>query len=286
MKLNIIMKTVFFSVFVISFFRPISGYCQNAFETAINNKLDSLVNFESTDFEESMLYPNDAQQGIMIPLGWGGYGTYLFGGVGGSYPEVYTDNQLDLITTAGVSVGNPEKFANFAASVNMTSPKRFTNFSANVSVSRSVFWGSSITIGGLQLFASDSISDAPDPTFFIAFSHSVQTMPSKTPDCSSLTYTVGIGSGRFALKSEEDILRGKGKYGTFVFGGISYEIFQHVNVNAEWSGMNLGFSLGIRPFKTALSFGIGVTDLTNYSSDKPSAIFSIGFPLSLNKYKY
>src|SRR5215210_6142491 len=145
MKLNTITKTAFFSVFVISFFRPISAYSQNAFEIELKKKLDSLIDL---DYEESKLYPNDAQQGIMIPSGWGGYGTYLFGGVGGSYPEVYTDNQLELITTAGVSVGNPEKFANFAASVNMTSPKRFTNFSANVSVSRSVFWGSSITIGG------------------------------------------------------------------------------------------------------------------------------------------
>ena len=286
MKLNIITKTAFIFVFVISFFRPVSAYCQNAFETAIKNKVDSLLNFGSVDFGKSQLYPNDAQQGVMIPSGWGGYGSYFFGSIGGAYPEVYTKNQLDLVASAGFCIGDPEKLVNFAASVNMTSPKRLTNFSANFSLSRSVFTGSSVTIGGIQLFASDSISDAPQPTFFIAFSHSVQTMPSKTAGCSKLTYTIGIGSGRFALKSEKDIMEGRGKHGTLIFGGVSYELFQHVNLNAEWSGMNLGFSVGVRPFRTPLSFGIGVTDLTRYSSDKPSATFSVGYPLSLNKYKY
>ena len=107
---------------------------------------------------------------------------------------------------------------------------------------------------------------------------------SKTPGLSALSYTIGIGNGRFLLKSPYDILYGKGKYGTAVFGSISYEIFKRVNVNAEWTGMNFGISTGIRPFKgNPFSLGLAVSDLTRYTSDKPSMMFSIGYPLSLSR---
>src|SRR6202042_1816846 len=101
-----------------------------------------------------------------------------------------------------------------------------------------------ISVGGLQLFATKSLSDAPGQTFYFAFSHAVQSLPSLTPGCSRLTYTIGIGDGRFYLKSPDDVKAGRGKNGTGLFGSVSYEVIQHVNLIAEWSGMNLGLSAG------------------------------------------
>lgn len=258
--------------------------CQTDFERALKQKVDSLLAPEKAQSLTGALVPDDAPQTMTTPSGWGGYGTYLFGDIGGVYPQVYHTNS-DLITSGGLSFGNPFDAVNAALSINMEDVHRFRNFSGNFIVSRVVASGSSISAGGLQLFASNKLSDAPGQTFYIAFSHAVQTLPSETPGASRLTYTLGLGSGRFYLKSPDDIKAGRGSDGTAVFGNISYEVFHHVNLIAEWSGVNLSVSAGIRPFKTPLSFGIGAFDLTRYSGDKPGMMFNLGYPLSLNREK-
>ncbi|HZY35930.1 MAG TPA: hypothetical protein VFE53_04735 [Mucilaginibacter sp.] len=261
------------------------AFCQSDFERAMQQKTDSLLTPEKDENPEDYLVPDDAPQTTTIPSGWGGYGTYLFGGIGGVYPQVYL-TRADLIAFGGACVGNPFKAVNLAVSINMTDVHRFRDFSGNFMISRVVAAGSSISVGGLQLFASEKLSDAPGQTFYFAFSHAVQSLPSQTPGASRLTYTIGIGNGRFYLKSPDDIAAGRGKNGTGVFGSVSYEVIQHVNLIAEWSGLNLGVSAGLRPFKLLkmpLSFGVGATNLTRYSGDKPALIASIGLPLSLNR---
>jgi hypothetical protein len=271
-------------LFIIIWSAVFSGraFCQDSFEKALAKKLDSLLTPGETRDSNSQLFPNDALQTITIPSGFGGYGSYVFGGLGGVYPQTYL-TRADLITSGGFCVGNPIKAINFALSVNMTDVHRFRDFSANFIISRIVFTGTSISAGGLQLFANKAQSDAPGSTFYFAVSHAVQTLPSATPGSSKLTYTIGIGNGRFYNKSFLDIAAGRGKHGTAVFAGISYELIEHVNLDAEWSAMNLGVSLGIRPFKNPLSLGIGAINLTRYSADKPNMVFSLGYPLSLSR---
>jgi hypothetical protein len=230
-----------------------------------------------------LLYPNDAMQSVMSPTGWGGYGTYIFGGIGGVYPEVYRQNKADLITSVGACTGNSLKAVNVAASLNMTDVHRFRNFSANFIISKSINSANSISAGALQMFANEQQSDAPGSTFYIAYSHAVQNILSRVPGCSKLSYTIGIGTGRFLYKSPKDVEAGRGKYGTAVFGNISYEIFAHTNMCLEWSGMNLGLSIGTRPFKSPLSIGIGVNNLTRYSADKANIVLSVGYPLSIKR---
>jgi len=255
----------------------------NTFERALKMKMDSLANASMPTFANQPFLPNDAMQSVMTPSGFGGYGAYLFGGIGGVYPAVYT-TKADLIGSIGFCVGNSDKAINFASSINIGKVHNLSDLTANFIISRRVFTGSSISLGGLQLLASSILSDAPGETFYFAFSHSIQSIPSRTPGYSALTYTIGIGNGRFWQKSPDDIAAGRGKYGTGVFGNISYEIMRRVNLNAEWTGMNLGISAGIRPFADSpFSIGVGAADLTRYSSDKPSMIFSMGYPLSLTR---
>lgn len=170
-----------------------------------------------------------------------------------------------------------------AISVNMTDVHNLRDFSGNVAISRQIFTGSSISVGAMQIFANRHQSDAPVGTFYFAFSHAIQTLKSRTNGSSKLVYTLGIGNGRFYVKSPYDINAGRGRHGTAVFGSISYELAKNINVNAEWSGMNLGCSLGVKPFESPLAIGIGLTDLTRYSSDKINSTFVISYPLSVKR---
>jgi hypothetical protein len=277
----LILKPVFFFVLAVYIFSPKYVWSQNVFENALRSKMDSLARAPAK-FKRAELFPNDAVQSVMTPTGFGGFGGYVFGGLGSTYPQVYS-NKPDGIGSVGFCVGDPTKAVNFAAGVNVGKLLAFSDFSYNFIVSRKLWAGTSISAGALQAFASASVSDAPTATFYVAFSHALQWLPSKSPGSSALTYTIGAGNGRFWQKSPADIRAGKGAHGTGVFGNISYEVFKRVNLNAEWTGMNLGFSTGIRPFKkSALSFGMGVTNLTSYSASKPSLVASIGFPLSLS----
>jgi hypothetical protein len=236
---------------------------------------------KTTKIKNLGLGASGAMGSLMVPTGYGGSGLSLFGGIGGAFPQTYS-NDPDLGASVGLCFGNPVSFLNIAASINIMDVSDFRNYSGNVVLSKRLNGGSSISGGLLNLFASKSISDFAKTSYYVAFSHSVQSMPSKTPGSSRLTYSVGVGDGRFYEKSPYDVLNGKGRYGTAVFANVSYEIIQNINVNAEWTGLNLGFSVGVRPFKsTPLSLGVGVTNLTSYSADKSNMVFSLGFPFAL-----
>jgi hypothetical protein len=286
-RIHYLLKISFLFTLGVFCILPKAVVAQNVFESGLRLKMDSLIAEKGGIYMgHQIILPNNSVQSIMTPSGWGGgNSTYVFGVVGGVYPASYTDpNAGDLIAAVGISGGDPKKYINASVSVNITRVTELRDLSANIILSRQIFKGSSLSVGGLQLFASASVSDAPDGTYFIAFSHAVQSVRSKTPGYSGLGYTIGFGSGRFLEKSPQDIAHGKGKYGTGFFANVSYEVLKQVNLNAEWSGMNLGFSSGIRPIKgSALTFGFGVYNLTRYSGDRIQYIGSLGLPISLGK---
>jgi len=273
-------RGTFFFTIVLYLVYSGSAFAQSTFEDNLQKKTDSLLAPVKGKGNRDELLPNGVLQNLISPSGWGGFGTYIFGGIGGDAPQPYR-NTADLISFGGFCVGDPRKAVNVALSMNITSVHDVRDFSGNFEVSRQIFTGSSISVGGLQLFASKHESDSPGSTFYFAFSHAIQSLPSQTEGGSKLTYTIGIGSGRFYLKSPLDVKAGRGAHGTAIFGSISYELIKNVNFNTEWSGINLGCSLGIKPFKSPLAIGIGLTDLTRYSSDKPNTSFIISYPLSV-----
>ncbi|WP_295673356.1 hypothetical protein [uncultured Mucilaginibacter sp.] len=242
--------------------------------------MDSLLAPSKAKDTSDELLPNGVLQNLISPSGWGGFGTYIFGGIGGDYPQPYR-TRADLIAFGGFCAGDPQKAVNVAFGMNITNVDEVKDLSGNIQISRQIFAGSSISAGGLQLFANKRQSDSPGSTFYFAFSHALQALPSATPGSSRLTYTIGIGNGRFYTKSALDIKNGRGRHGTAIFGSISYELIKNVNFITEWSGINLGCSLGIKPFDSPLAIGIGITDLTRYSSDKLNSTFIISYPLSV-----
>ncbi|WP_139235616.1 hypothetical protein [Mucilaginibacter polytrichastri] len=249
----------------------------------MSNKIDSLLKRGVPPDGKVVLYSNYAPLSIMSPTGFGGSGTYVYGGLGGVYPELYTKNKTDLVAFGGLSFGDPVKAVNVAIGLNMTDVHEFRDFSTNLNISRQLPRGNSVAIGTFQLFTNSKQSDTKGTTFYLVFSHAVQWAPSKTPGASALAYSLGIGSGRFLYNSPADIRRGKGKYATAVFANISYEIIRNVNINTEWYGTNLGISAGVRPFRNSLSFSVGADNLTKYSGDHASMVFMIGYPLSVKR---
>lgn len=267
---------------VLVFTMATHAVAQNSFENELKRKMDSLlapVNIKDTRAE---LLPNDVLQNLISPSGWGGFGTYAFGGIAGITPQSYS-RKTDLIAFAGFCSGDPQKAVNVAIGFNMANVSSASDFSGNLVISRELFTGSSISVGALQLFANKLLTDSPGSTFYIAFSHAIQWLPSETDGSSKLTYTIGAGNGRFYKKSTDDIKAGRGTHGTAIFGSISYELFKNVNFITEWSGTNLGCSFGIKPFNNTLAIGAGVTDLTRYASDKPAFVFAISYPLSIKR---
>lgn len=287
MKKNNILSIVMMTVLVSILLSRISR-AQDTFEHSLKLKVDSMISEKGIfSIADVTLLPNNSTHSIMTPTGWVGNSTYVFALLGGVFPAEYAKpHKGDLIMALGVSTGNPEKHISVSASLNVVRVTEFKNFSANIILSRRVFKASSIAIGGIQLFADPAISDAPAGTYYVSFSHAVQTVRSKERGYSGLIYTVGFGTGRFLYKSPWDISSGKGKHGTGVFANISYEVLKNVNINAEWSGLNLGFSTGFQPLKNSpLIIGLGIYNLTNNSGDGLNTIGTIGYPFSLSKKK-
>lgn len=282
-RINQFLKFSFIICISFSMLLPVKSFSQNAFEKGLRTKMDSLISEKGKIVISQYMLPNNSVSSIMTPSGWGSYGAFIFGVVGGIYPAGYTD-KADLIATAGVTFGSPAKAVNVAASINAARVSELQDFSVNLVLSKEIFKNSSISVGGLQMFADERISDAPYHTYYVAFSHAVQSLPSKRPGFASMSYTIGFGTGRFLLKSPYDVDRGKGKYGTGVFGSISYEILKQVNINAEWSGLNLGFSTGFRPIRNNnLTIGLGVYNLTKYTGDRAGVIATVGLPISIQR---
>ncbi|MDP8306551.1 MAG: hypothetical protein RAO75_08630 [Candidatus Chlorobium antarcticum] len=72
---------------------------------------------------------------------------------------------------------------------------------------------------------------------------------------------------------------GKGKYGTYVFTNVAYEVANSFNIIADWNGLNLnaGVSKTFR-FKglPPIAVTLGLADLTKYSGDGVRIIGAIG----------
>ena len=94
--------------------------------------------------------------------------------------------------------------------------------------------GISVSVGGENLFVG--FTDG-EPSFYAAaswaFDHPSQALPFKG------VLTLGAGSGRFASATPRDIAEGRMPRGTTVFGALSWQVSDRVNLITEWNGRNL-----------------------------------------------
>lgn len=232
------------------------------------------------------LYPNLAGKGMMTPTGWGSTRTFGFGFIGGTFPQVYS-NDNDMIGGAGIGVGNSYKSISVVGIVNIHDASELNTLSGSLIASRHIGRGTSLSGGALHIFR-DYRTDAR-ASYYLALSHTSQSIKSKTPGYSGLSYTIGVGNGRFYDKSPRDISTGKGEHGTAVFANLSYEFLRNMNIMAEWTGLNLGMALGWRPFFSenkryiGPAISLGVADLTRSSGDQPRLVLSLSHAFIISK---
>jgi hypothetical protein len=222
---------------------------------------------------------NWAAKGLMTPAAWGASEPFVFWHLGGTFPQAYT-TMSDMGAGIGGGFGDSRRNVGIVGILNIHDVSEFNTLSGSVIASRELGRGHALSAGALMLFA-DSRSDA-GPTFYIAYSHASRRVASKrTPGYSRLSYTVGVGNGRFYEKSNSDVLAGRGRYGTGVFGNLSFGIRDNLNANIEWTGLNLAFGGSWRPnIRTRLPFflpslSIGVTDILRTSGDRPRLIVGV-----------
>ncbi|MET0391915.1 MAG: hypothetical protein ABW019_02190 [Chitinophagaceae bacterium] len=222
--------------------------------------------------------PNTLGKAMMTPVAWGtSRGGVVFVGIGASFPQVFT-SKSDMIAVAGLSIGNPNKIVGGSVMLNVNDVSQFNTFSCNIILNKHLSNAGAISAGGIHLFRS-GLSDA-GASWYIVYSHAIQSVFSRLPGASALHYSIGVGSGRFRDKSPADKALGRSQ-GTAVFANLSYELLKWMNVNAEWSGTNLHAGVSIRPARRLPAISMGIADITNSSGDRRRFVVSMGYSFYL-----
>lgn len=224
--------------------------------------------------------PNYLGKSMMTPTAWGSEeGGYVFAGIAGSFPQIYTARP-DLMSVFGLAAGNPRKAVGVIAMLNMNDVTSLNNYSANLILHRRISDADAVAVGGIHMLAAHE-TDAP-PSFFVVYSHAVQTVIANDEDISRLQYSIGAGTGRFYKKSLADqVISKKSIHGTAVFANVSYGLTKWLNLNAEWSGINLHTSVSIRIAPGFPGVNLGLADLTRNSGDRIRVIAAIHYAYGL-----
>lgn len=226
--------------------------------------------------------PRGAGHTLTIPSGFGpmAFGgdrspVTLSAGVGGVGRVPYTD-KADGGASVSLSFGNGFRGlgASLSLSVNdLSEPFDTERMSVGIKVNRYLSDGYSVSFGGENLFVGKTDGD---PSGFVALSRAFDagTLPFAG------VWTLGAGSGRFAKLSDRDVVEGRSRDGTVVFGAVGLDVSENVSVMTEWNGRNLAMGVAFRFSKPQLSVTLGVRDLTNASGDGARLMGAIGFTLA------
>ena len=235
-----------------------------------------VVSLASVPEAQSALRPNSAGKTLMTPSGWGAWGNTIFLGVGGTSPQVYS-TEFDGAISLGAGLGHPVKNAGLQLGATIQDVSGMDNLSYGIKAHKYLCRGISMAIGVEQLFGPKE--STPDESFYIVVSRASQQHPSAIPRISKLHMNIGLGSGRFGNKSPRDIEEGKDEHGTYLFGGLAYEVYKNTNLILEWSGINLHAGVSIIPFEDIpIGITVGAADLTDNSGSGARFIFSVGSP--------
>ncbi len=232
-----------------------------------------------------VLQPNNAGGTLTIPGAGGAHSNVAFVGVGYTDPQAYSKDD-DAGLAFGFGVGNPQELAGLEIGLSVNDVDDFDNVSWGLKVHRYIGNGTTVAIGGDSLFP-ESEADSNE-TFYAVATHAVQQYKSMTPGRAKMQVTLGVGSGRFKHKSGLDASTGKGEDGTYLFGGVAYEVYDATNFVVDWNGINLNAGVALSPFQWVpalahipFSLSVGAADLTDYSGNDVRFIVSAGVAYKL-----
>jgi hypothetical protein len=223
--------------------------------------------------------PNSNGKSLTTPTAWGASNNVIFMGGGGTTPSPYT-NSSDGAAVLGAGIGDPVENVGFQFYVTSLDISEWQEYSASFHLFRDLGCASAIGVGVENVMITNGGDTGK--SYYVVYSKGVQCSPfvNEASGDSKLTYSIGVGSGIFGKKSQEDIDHGKGAHGTYVFGNIAYEVAQSFNVITDWNGLNLNAGLSktfkLKDSDLPIGVTIGVADLTGYSGDGARLIFSVG----------
>lgn len=222
------------------------------------------------------ILPNIHGKSLTTPVAWGAANGVVFAGVGGTVNAPYRD-EADGAAVLGIGVGDPIK--NLGAQISFISLDldEWEEYSMSLHLHHDFGGGMAVGAGIENVMLTDG-GDTGE-SYYAVFSHGFQgDMFATETGASKLHFSVGVGSGRFAEKSDEDIADGKGDDGTYVFGNVAYELFNEFNAIVDWNGINLnaGLSKTFWVDRFPLAITLGAADLTDNSGDDVRFIFSVG----------
>jgi hypothetical protein len=214
---------------------------------------------------------------LTTPVGEGAANNIVFMGVGGTMPAPYSNNN-DGAAVVGIGIGDPKENLGLQVCLVSLDLSQWDRYSMALHLHRDLGNANSFGVGVENIMLSNG-SDS-GKSYYAVYSQAVQSEPfvNAATGVSRLHFSVGAGSGRFADKSGDDILSGKGEHGTYVFGNVAYEVADQFNVIADWNGTNLNagvaktFMIDKLPIVTA----VGAGDLTNNSGDGVRFLFIVG----------
>ncbi len=226
--------------------------------------------------------PNSSAKAIMTPTAWGAAFGSAFLGTGAARRTPYLP-AADGIVGIGYGMGDPVLSVGLQIGTTISDLSEFDNVSFSFKLHRYLARGTTIALGGESLFSNNALSDDAGDTYYLVVSHVVQTLGSSRPGIGRVHVSAGVGTGRFARKSDRDFSEGKGRNGTIAFGNVAVEVARGMNVILEWSGTNLltGLSKAFETQRVPILFSVGFADLTTYSGDGVRFVAAAAVALSL-----
>ena len=212
--------------------------------------------------------PNSSAKAIMTPTAWGAAFGSAYLGTGAAQRTPYLPS-ADGIVGLGYGMGDPVLRVGLQIGTTISDLSEFDNVSFSFKLHRYLARGTTIALGGESLLSNNALSDDAGDTYYLVVSHVVQTFGSSRPGIGRVHVSAGMGTGRFAKKSDRDFSEGKGRNGTIAFGNVAVEVARGMNVILEWSGTNLltGLSKTIQTQDVPISLSFGIADLTSYSGN-------------------
>jgi len=238
----------------------------------------------------SFFLPNIYGKSLTTPVGWGAaYGTLFAGAAVESrapyaHGSAFTKGTGDGGAAIGLGIGNPVDNIGLQVALSQYDMTSWNRYGMSFQVHRYLGSASSIGVGGQNLMLSSGTDS--EQSYYIVYSKGVLSSPFLNEDnkTTRLHYSIGAGNGLFGNKTPQDILAGKGKHGTYVFGNIAYELFNQFNVITDWNGINLNAGVS-KTFLISDSFPLvitaGAVDLTGYSGDGVRFIVGVGTGITL-----
>lgn len=217
--------------------------------------------------------PNWHAKSVTTPVAWGASNNVLFMGIGGTKPAPYA-TVADGAAVIGFGVGDPRKNVGLQLSLTQLDLSELDRYSMSFHLHRKLGHADGVAVGINNIYLSSGGDGVT----------SVYAVYSKAlPGNPKLHFSIGAGNGKYAEKSPNDIMTGKGAHGTYVFGNVACEIAGAFNVIADWNGLNLNAGVGktIRIADIPIAAVVGAADLTDNSGDGARLVFAVGTAFKL-----